>query len=79
MGVIFGEVADEGSGPGEETMGAGTLVANMRITFVEENGAFDIVGQIGGTSASISLPAVIQSGGCTGPFEDFAFDLPLSF
>lgn len=77
-GVIVGRVVDEGTGPSEETTGAGTLVANVQISFVEEDGTFDVVGQIGGTSDSTQMPAVIQRGHCTGPFEDFAFDLPLS-
>lgn len=77
-GLIYGKVADQGTGPGEETTGAGTLVANTRISFVEVNGAFDVVGQIGGTSDSKDMPAVIRSGKCSGPFERFAFDLPQS-
>lgn len=77
-GLIHGKVADQGTGPGEETMGTGTLVANARISFVEVNGAFDVVGQIGGTSESKDMPAVIRSGKCSGPFEQFAFDLPQS-
>lgn len=67
LGLIVGKVADQG-----------TLMANTRISFVEANGTFDIVGQIGGTSELKEMPALIQGGGCTGPFEPFAFDLPLS-
>ncbi len=78
LGLIFGNVADHGTGPGEETTGTGTLTANTRISFVEVNGAFDVIGQIGGTSDATAMPAVIQSGGCTGPYEQFAFDLPTS-
>lgn len=75
-GLIFGNVSDQGTGPTEETIGAGTLMANALVSFVEEDGNFDVVGQIGGTSDSTEMPALIQQGGCTGPFEDFAFDLP---
>lgn len=78
LGLIFGNVIDGGSGPTEETTGAGELTANIRISFVEVDGAFDVLGQIGGTSTSTEIPAVIQSGGCTGPYERFAFELPTS-
>lgn len=45
-GLISGKVADQGTGPGEETMGAGSLVANTLFRFVEEDGSFDVIGQI---------------------------------
>lgn len=78
LGLIVGKVVDPGSGPGEETMGAGSLTANVRVSFVEIDGAFDVIGQIGGTSDVQAMPAVIQTGGCTGPFEPYSFDLPTS-
>jgi len=76
LGLIFGNVTDHGTGPGEETTGKGTLTANTRISFVEVNGTFDVIGQIGGTLDSTAMSAVIQSAGCTDPYEQFAFDLP---
>lgn len=77
-GLIVGKVVDPGAGPGEETMGAVALMANVRVSFVEVGGVFDVIGQIGGTSDVKTMPAVIQTGGCTGPFESFAFELPTS-
>lgn len=70
QGVLFGQVHDQGTGPGEETQGAGQIIANFRTTF----GA-GITTQIGGTTADGRIPAVIWSGECTGPFERFEGDI----
>ncbi len=61
-GVIVGKVFGS-----EESTGVDTLVANVQVDFVEENGAFDAVGQIGGTSDSAQMPAVLQNGESTEP------------
>jgi hypothetical protein len=73
QGFVHGKVLDEGVGPDEETLGAGELFANYRVTF-HSSGA--ITAQLGGTTTDTRLPAVIQSGHCTGPWEQFEFDLP---
>lgn len=65
VGILVGEV-DGGS----------VIVGNVRIGFVEQDGQFDIVGQIGGETDRPNMPAVIQSGRCSGPFEPYEFDLP---
>lgn len=65
VGVLVGTTADGSS-----------IVANVRIRFTEVNGNFDIVGQVGGQSDSKTMPAVVQRGKCSGPYEPYAFDLP---
>ena len=71
-----------GQAQGED---GGDLFGNLRINFVEEidedagTGTFDVEGQLGGTTVSREMPAVIQSGQCKGRFERFAFDLPQTF
>lgn len=70
LGLIVGKVFDQ--------RGISNLMANVRVGFMEENGVFDVVGQIGGQTDLGVLPAVIQTGGCTGPFVPYSFDLPAS-
>lgn len=66
-----------GQAKGED---GGALFANFRIEFTETideaagTGTFDVAGQIGGTTDSSEMPAVIQSGQCKGASEKFAFD-----
>jgi hypothetical protein len=75
-GFMRGSVNDEGVPP-EPTAGAGKLFANFRVLELEVPGdpGFDLEGQIGGTGSE-QMPAVIQSGRCSGPFERFETDLP---
>jgi hypothetical protein len=75
-GFMRGKVNDEGVPP-EPTAGAGELFANFRVLVVEVPGdpGFDFEGQIGGTGSE-QMPAVIQSGRCSGPFERSETDLP---
>jgi hypothetical protein len=74
QGVIVGEVFAEGSGPGEDSLGSGDLIAQWRVTY-GENGS--ITAQIGGGNApDTRFPASISSGKCGGPFEPFENDVP---
>lgn len=73
QGVIAGRVRAEGSGSGEEGLGAGSLIANWRIVY-GENGS--ITAQIGGEAADSRLPTALWSGACKGKFEDIEADLP---
>lgn len=73
QGVIVGRVRDQGSGPGEEQQGDGSLIANWRILY-GSNGS--ISAQIGGEAADTRLPTALWSGSCKGKFETLEFDLP---
>lgn len=77
-GLVFGKVADAGRGPSEETMGAGRLLGGFEVIFLDTPEGFDVVGRIGGEAGSLTMPAVIQQGGCSGSYETYAFDLPLT-
>jgi hypothetical protein len=86
QGVIVGKV--HAAGIGDERRGddddddeqsGGKLTANWRITFhpgptPEEPGP--VTAQLGGAAEDGRLPAVIQSGQCTGRFETVEFDIP---
>ena len=74
QGLIVGTVFAEGTGPDEDSLGSGDLVAHWRITY-GENGS--ITAQIGGGNApDTRFPASISSGSCTGPFETIDMDVP---
>ena len=74
QGVIVGTVFAEGTGPDEDSLGSGDLIAHWRITY-GENGS--ITAQIGGGNApDTRFPASISSGSCTGPFEMVENDVP---
>jgi hypothetical protein len=65
QGTIVGRVYDAGTG-GEETTGAGTLVANWRVT----SGETGVTAQIGATASDARLPALVQSGHCRDGDDD---------
>ena len=67
QGVIFGQVFDEGTGPDEDTLGSGDLVAHWRITYGANGSISARIG--GGNAPDARFPASISSGPCTGPFE----------
>lgn len=73
QGLVFGQVRDRGTGPDEETSGAGGLHAGYRITFFP-NGSVTM--QIGGEAADGRIPGVIFSGKCKGKYERFEGDIP---
>lgn len=75
-GMAVGHVLDEGAGDSEAMTGSGQLSANMQIVVSGDGEPFDFRGRIGGVSLGDNLPAVIQRGGCAGPYESFGFDLP---
>lgn len=75
QGVIVGHVFTPTSGDDDDddNGSAWSLVANWRITY-RENGMIDA--QIGGVAEDNRLPAGIQRGRCTGPFESFEGPVP---
>lgn len=72
QGTIFGRVQDTGGGA-EPTTGAGTLIANWRVTY-HLNGA--VSAQIGGVTTDNRIPAGLWTGTCSGKYTSIDEVLP---